>query len=160
MKTKMQQEFKEQYIKPIIVILFPEFADCLNEFYISFYIQYTWICIKATKPALKIGIDNRTKKEKKQGIKDPRELIEDAISLDFAIDNHWQNEHKISGQTSREWVHKNMYQVGFRMWNFVYSYGYKTDFKIEQQNKVVEYLESVGIHKPTEEEFWQQYWKD
>jgi hypothetical protein len=159
--TQMQQRFKEHMVRPIMCILFPEFADIMDEFQVSFGSQYSWVNIKAVRPAVYYGIDDRTKKERKDWSKpDPRELIEEKYSLEVGMDNHAQSTHKLSGHISRKFMEDNFDVVTFRCWSFIYSYGAKTKFSQAQIEAVWAYLKTQGIGLPSHDEFWSNYWSD
>lgn len=162
MTTEMQSDFKLEMIKPLIKILYPEFEDIVDEFKVTFSFKYTWVNITAVKPPHYCGIDNRTKKERLNGVKDPRELIEEGYRLNFGIDNHNHNQHNnlIWGPVKKERMKELFHCVGFHVWKFAIGYNYNKKFTKEQEQKAIEFLMEAGLKKCTLNEFYNNYYKD
>lgn len=158
--TKMQKLVKPEYSKYILGVLFPEFQDILDEFYINVGYQYTWVTIDAKRPTHYHGTDNRTKKERKYGVyykPDTREIIEEGYHIYFGIDNHSQ--HEIWGRVTKQEMEYSFDCVKIKMWNFNSSYGAGKEFTQEQQDEVIKYLNDNGIGKPTLDEFYNEYYR-
>lgn len=153
--TVMQKAFKGDMIRPLIAILYPEFADIVNEFYISFSFKYTWVIVNAVRPAHYVGI-KPTKKELKAGIRDERELIEQSYHLDFGINNHHGS--GLWGPITKQRVEEVMHLITIDVWKFAYSYNVDIKFTDKQKEDTITYLTSRGITKPTVDEFYEQYY--
>lgn len=160
MITQLQQKFTVEHAKYIVSFLFPEFSDIIDEFIFTITRNYSWVCIEAKRKAQYVGIDDRTKKDRKMGVRDPREMIEQSYHIDIGINNH--TAHGLWGKITKQRMQQALDEgeISFRFWNFNYSYGQKKEINELQTKHIVEYLNKQGIGLPTVDEFYYQYYKD
>ena len=166
MTTLLQKKFTEDMAKHIVCYLYPEFSDIIDEFYFNVSRKYSWVTINAKRPAKRVGVDNRTPKERRRNkptfVHDTREIIEEAYEIDMGINNH--NSTGLWGNWVRENHVKEALKSGnikYYTWNFSYSYGAGVKLTAEQQQYIQDYLiKQQNIPLPTVKEFLDYYYSD
>ncbi len=134
----LQQKFNVAIAEEILKIVYGSaYTDNYSKVHIVIEHRYNWVCIRVKKNRKSMNFSNTV--------------------LALGINSHYSNP-PIFGQTTMAELKEKFHTVGFNIWKFFDDTTKDNPITLTQLAECEQYLATVGIIKPTIEEFWEYYY--